>query len=51
MNQVYTGNFDSLINFVLNDSMVVYEKAFGSADDSVAVARGLVSRRLSRWLS
>ena len=36
-------NFDSLINFVLNDSMV-YEKAFGSADDSVAVARGLVSR-------
>ena len=43
VNQVYTGNFDSLINFVLNDSMV-YEKAFGSADDSVAVARGLVSR-------
>ena len=41
--QVYTGNFDSLINFVLNDSLV-YEKAFGSADDSVAVARGLVSR-------
>ena len=43
MKQVYTGNFDSLINFVLNDSLV-YEKAFGSADDSVAVARGLVSR-------
>ncbi len=40
---MYTGNFDSLINFVLNDSLV-YEKAFGSADDSVAVARGLVSR-------
>lgn len=44
INQVYTGNFDSLINFVLNDSMV-YEKSFGSADDSVAVARGLVSRQ------
>lgn len=42
-NQVYSGNFDSLINFVLNDSLV-YEKAFGSADDSVAVARGLFKR-------
>lgn len=47
VNQVYTGNFDSLINFVLNDSMV-YEKAFGSADDSVAVAAGLSAGRLSR---
>ena len=35
-NSVYTGNFDSLINFVLNDSLT-YERAFGSADDSVAV--------------
>ena len=43
MKQVYTGSFDSLINFVLNDSMV-YEKSFGSADDSVAVAKGLVRR-------
>lgn len=43
INQAYTGNFDTLINFVLNDSMI-YEKAFGSADDSVAVAQGLVSR-------
>lgn len=43
LNQIYTGNFDTLINFVLNDSMV-YEKAFGSADDSVAVAKGLVRR-------
>ena len=37
----YCGNFDSLIAFVLTDSMV-YERSFGSADDSVAVARGLV---------
>lgn len=43
MKQVYTGNFDTLIHFVLNDSMV-YEKSFGSADDSVAVAKGLVRR-------
>lgn len=42
-NSVYTGNFDSLINFVLNDSLV-FERAFGSADDSVAVAKGLVKR-------
>lgn len=37
----YCGNFDSLIAFVLTDSMV-YERSFGSADDSVAVAQGLV---------
>ena len=37
----YCGNFDSLIAFVLTDWMV-YERSFGSADDSVAVARGLV---------
>lgn len=43
VHQAYTGSFDSLINFVLNDSMV-YERAFGSADDSVAVAKGLVRR-------
>lgn len=42
-NQKYTSSFDSLINFVLNDSLV-YEKAFGSADDSIAVAKGLFSR-------
>lgn len=42
-NSVYSGNFDSLINFVLNDSLT-YEKAFGSADDSVAVAKGLFKR-------
>ena len=37
----YTGDFDELIRFVLNDSLT-YERSFGSADDSVAVARGLV---------
>ncbi|MDR0907827.1 MAG: hypothetical protein LBM63_04395 [Rikenellaceae bacterium] len=40
-NQRYTDNFDSLINFVLSDSLV-FERQFGSADDSVAVAKGLV---------
>lgn len=37
----YTADFDSLISFVLNDSIVI-EKAVGSADDSVAVAKGQV---------
>lgn len=37
----FTPSFDSLINFVLNDSMI-YEHVVGSADDSVAVAKGLV---------
>lgn len=36
----YTGDFDSLINFVLNDSLT-YERSFGSADDSLTVAQGL----------
>ncbi len=39
--QRYTGDMDSLISFVLNDSLT-FERASGSADDSVAVARGLV---------
>lgn len=39
--QKYTPSFDSLINFILNDSLT-YEKTIGSKDDSVAVARGLV---------
>ncbi len=43
VNQRFTGSFDTLINFVLNDSLV-FEKAIGSADDSVAVAKGLVKR-------
>jgi hypothetical protein len=37
----YTGDFDSLINFVLQDSLE-FEKTIGSKDDSVAVAKGLV---------
>jgi hypothetical protein len=41
INTAYTGSFDSLINFVLNDSLV-FERSFGSADDSLAVAQGLV---------
>ncbi len=43
VNQRFTGSFDSLINFVLNDSLT-FEKAIGSADDSIAVAKGLVKR-------
>lgn len=39
--QKFTDSFDSLINFVLYDSMT-YERSLGSADDSVAVAKGLV---------
>ncbi|MCH5304905.1 MAG: hypothetical protein J1E79_00310 [Rikenella sp.] len=38
----FTPNFDSLIAFIENDSLT-YELAIGSADDSVAVAQGLVS--------
>ncbi len=40
-NQRYTADFDSLINFVLTDSLE-FERQTGSADDSVAVAKGLV---------
>lgn len=39
--QGYTADFDSLVNFILNDSLVV-TRSIGSADDSVAVAKGLV---------
>ena len=39
----YTSSFDTLINFVLNDSLE-YEKIIGSEDDSAAVAKGLVRR-------
>lgn len=45
VNQHYTASFDSLINFVLNDSLT-YERAIGSEDDSVAVARGLVRKEV-----
>ena len=41
-NGSYTNNFDELIRFVKNDSLV-YEIASGSADDSVAVAEGRVT--------
>ena len=37
----YTGSFDTLINF-LNTGTMSYERAMGSMDDSLAVARGLV---------
>ncbi|MCD7970679.1 MAG: hypothetical protein LUF87_10035 [Alistipes sp.] len=40
--QRYTPSFDTLIHFILNDTLV-YDRTSGSADDSVAVARGLVS--------
>lgn len=41
VNQRFTGSFDTLINFVLHDSMT-YIKAIGSEDDSLAVAQGRV---------
>ena len=41
--QQYTSTFDSLIYFVLNDSLT-FERSFGSADDSLQVARGLVRK-------
>ncbi len=44
----FTPNFDSLFDFILNDSLQ-YEMAIGQADDSAAVAQGLVRKEL-RWL-
>ncbi len=41
INSCYTDNFDTLINFILTDSITL-EKKIGSADDSVAVAQGKV---------
>lgn len=38
----FTPDFDSLVAFVANDSLT-FERAIGSADDSLAVAQGLVS--------
>lgn len=43
VNQKYTPSFDTLINFVLNGTLE-FERSFGSADDSLAVAKGLVKR-------
>ncbi len=39
--QRFTPSMDSLIAFVMHDSLI-YERAIGSADDSAAVARGLI---------
>lgn len=39
----FTSNFDTLINFVKNDSLS-YEMAIGSEDDSLAFAKGLVKK-------
>lgn len=41
--QRYTTSFDTLINFIITDTLT-FERAFGSADDSLAVAKGLVKR-------
>lgn len=38
---VYANSMDTLINFVVNDS-ITYEIKFGSEDDSLAKAKGLV---------
>ncbi len=37
----FTGDFDSLIHFILHDSLQ-FRKSMGSEDDSIAVAKGLV---------
>ena len=42
-NNEFTGSFDTLINFVKFDSFRVVRQ-IGSMDDSIAVAKGLVSR-------
>ncbi len=39
--QKYCGNFEELLRFVLEDSLA-FKQSFGSKDDSVAVAKGLV---------
>lgn len=39
----FTGSFDTLINFINHDSIVV-EMSTGSEDDSAAVAKGLVRK-------
>ena len=39
--EMYTPSFDTLINFILNDSLEL-ERRIGSFDDSVAVAEGRV---------
>ncbi|MCD7963794.1 MAG: hypothetical protein LUF90_09700 [Rikenellaceae bacterium] len=41
VNGRFTSSFDTLINFVLHDSLT-YQMSVGSMDDSLAVAQGLV---------
>ncbi|MFI3331595.1 MAG: hypothetical protein R3Y38_07300 [Rikenellaceae bacterium] len=41
VHQNYSSNFEELISFLENDSLV-YDKVVGSFDDSLAVAKGLV---------
>lgn len=41
--QRFTGSFDTLIDFILHDSLV-FEQAIGSMDDSTAIALGQVKR-------
>lgn len=41
--QRFTPSFDTLVNFILHDSLI-YQRAVGSADDSLAVAQGRVYR-------
>ena len=43
-NQRFTPSFDTLANFILNDSLT-YTRAVGSTDDSLAVAQGRVFRQ------
>jgi hypothetical protein len=43
VHQRYVASFDTLIAFVLNDSLT-FERAIGSDDDSLAVAQGKVTR-------
>ncbi len=41
--QRFTPSFDTLVNFILHDSLT-YQRAIGSADDSLAMAQGRFSR-------
>ena len=43
VHQRYVASFDTLIAFVMNDSLT-YERAIGSEDDSLALAQGKVTR-------
>ena len=45
VHQKYTGSFDTLVNFVLTESLP-FKKSIGSKDDSLAVAKGLVKEEV-----